>query len=53
MLPNTSSTVQSGVTAADIGARISANGRYVAFSSNQQLTSNDPFPTDGLSLIHI
>ena len=47
MLPNTSSTVQSGVTAADIGARISANGRYVAFSSNQQLTSNDPYPTDG------
>jgi Tol biopolymer transport system component len=47
MLPNTSSTVQTGVTAADIGARISANGRYVAFSSNQQLTPNDPFTTDG------
>lgn len=47
MLPNTTTTAQAGVSAADIGARLSANGRYVAFSANQQLVPGDTVPTDG------
>jgi Tol biopolymer transport system component len=47
MLPNTISTVQTGISAADIGARISANGRYVAFSSNQTLLASDTVAGDG------
>jgi len=47
MLPNTTTTAQAGVSAADIGARLSANGRYVAFSANQQLLQGDTVPTDG------
>lgn len=47
MLPNISSTVQTGITAADIGARISSNGRYVAYSSNQQLAPGDNVALDG------
>jgi Tol biopolymer transport system component len=47
MLPNTISTVQTGISAADIGARISANGRYVAFSSNQTLLGSDTVAGDG------
>jgi Tol biopolymer transport system component len=47
MLPNISSAVQNGVSATDIGARISANGRYAAFSSNQSLVSADTSLNDG------
>jgi len=47
MLPNTSSTVQTDISAPDIGARISANGRYVAFSSNQSLLPGDTSLNDG------
>lgn len=47
MLPNISDTVQTGITAADIGARISSNGRYVAYSSNQQILSGDTVALDG------
>jgi Tol biopolymer transport system component len=47
MLPNTSSTVQTDISAPDIGARISANGRYVAFSSNQSLLPSDTSLNDG------
>jgi Tol biopolymer transport system component len=47
MLPNLSSAVQTGVSAADIGVRISASGRYAAFSSNQSLLSGDTTLNDG------
>ncbi|CAN7442494.1 DUF4214 domain-containing protein [Pseudoduganella sp. LjRoot289] len=47
MLPNTTSTVQTGVSATSLGARISANGRYVSFSSNQALLPTDTTIGDG------
>lgn len=47
MLTNISSAVQTGISATDIGARLSANGRYVAFSSNQQLLPADTTALDG------
>lgn len=47
MLPNTTTTVQAGINAASIGARISANGRYVSFSTNQSLLPTDTTVGDG------
>lgn len=47
MLPNISSAVQTGISATDIGVRISASGRYAAFSSNQSLLSGDTTLNDG------
>ncbi|MBY0241102.1 MAG: DUF4214 domain-containing protein [Burkholderiaceae bacterium] len=41
MQANTSTIIQSNVTATDIGPRLSGNGRYAAFTTNQDLSGAD------------
>ncbi|MRV71889.1 DUF4214 domain-containing protein [Duganella sp. FT92W] len=41
MQANTSTIIQSSVTASDIGPRQSGNGRYAAFTTNQNLLGSD------------
>lgn len=41
MQANTSTIIQSNVTATDIGPRLSGNGRYAVFSTSQDLSGSD------------
>jgi len=41
MQANTSTIIQSNVTATDIGPRLSGNGRYAAFTTSQDLSGSD------------
>ncbi|GAB2864998.1 hypothetical protein GCM10027277_37360 [Pseudoduganella ginsengisoli] len=41
MQANTSTIIQSSVSATDIGPRLSGNGRYAAFTTNQDLSGSD------------
>lgn len=41
MQANTSTIIQSGISTADVSPRLSGNGRYVAFSTTQDLTGTD------------
>ena len=41
MQANSSTNIQSSLTATDIGPRLSGNGRYAAFTTNQSLIGAD------------
>ena len=44
MQANTSTIIQSSVSATDIGPRLSGTGRYAAFTTNQNLSGSDSNP---------